>query len=492
VHVFSRYVVPGVLALGFLAMTLWTTRDVYLSKKRVAVIPVHISLATVQSEGTPLFKAAGWVEPRPTPIRVAALASGVVEELLVVQDESVEAGQPIARLVAADAELAVQQAAATLELREAELREAEASLAAAQINLEIPAHLELPLAEAAASLAAIETELTNLPQQLERAKARQRLAKVDREAREKARVALSTVDLAQAHSEYDAALAEVQELTNRLPLLQQQRAALEQRRDAAAKRLNLKTDEKQALATAHARVAAARARVTEAKVAVDKARLRLDRMVIPAPIAGRILQLLTTPGSQLMTGPSQMETRDTNTVVTMYQPDHLQVRVDVRFDDLPRVTIDQPVLIESPALSSPLDGRVLFLTGFANIQKNTLEVKVSLEQPPDVLKPEMLVDVTFLAPPQDTDVAQANDEHRLYLPKSVVRSDPSGPFVWVADLKNGIARQQRIETDGANTSSLLEITSGLNEASRVIVSGVEGLRDGDRITMSKESQNVAD
>ena len=165
-------------------------------------------------------------------------------------------------------------------------------------------------------------------------------------------------------------------------------------------RLQLKTDEKQALAMGQARLAASVARRSEAKTIAQEARLRLERMTIRAPVAGRILQLLTSPGSQLMVGPTQMEQRDANTVVKMYQPQHLQARVDVRFEDLPRVILNQPVLVESPALSNPLEGRVLFLTGFANIQKNTLEVKVSLDDPPAVIKPEMLVDVTFLAPPR--------------------------------------------------------------------------------------------
>ena len=64
------------------------------------VVPVHVARAEVQQAGTPLFKAAGWVEPRPTPILVAALASGVVERLLVVEDQAVETGQPVAELVA--------------------------------------------------------------------------------------------------------------------------------------------------------------------------------------------------------------------------------------------------------------------------------------------------------------------------------------------------------------------------------------------------------
>jgi RND family efflux transporter MFP subunit len=475
--------------LGFSMLAMWTTRELYLPRKAVTFIPVHVSLVEVQTEGMPLFKAAGWVEPRPTPIRVSALASGVVEELLVVQDQEVKAGQPIARLVATDAELALQQAESMLQLRKAEVQEATAALSAATTNLAVPAHLELPVAEAEAALAAIETELTNLPKQLARAQARRTLAEVDLEARRTARVALSMVDLAQAQSEFDSADAEVQELTDRLPALQQQRAALMERRDASAKRLELKTDEQQAKATAQARLEAARARLAAAEVALAEAKLRLERMTITAPVDGRVLQLLSEPGSQVMVGSSQADSRDGNTVVTMYQPDSLQVRVDVRYEDLPRVIFDQPVMIESPALQSALEGKVLFLTGYANIQKNTLEVKVALENPPSVMKPEMLVDVTFLAPPQVNASASPNEEYHLFVPRHAVLHDDDGDYVWVADLARRIARKQPVEVGTRGTSALVEVVRGLNEASRVIISGRETLRDGDRITPHEESES---
>ena len=104
------------IVVGFLTLSLWTTRDAYLPRKSVTVMPVQLRRSAVQTEGTPLFKAAGWVEPRPTPIRVAALASGVVEQLLVVEDQAIDAAEPIARFVSIDAELALQQAEAMLAL----------------------------------------------------------------------------------------------------------------------------------------------------------------------------------------------------------------------------------------------------------------------------------------------------------------------------------------------------------------------------------------
>src|SRR5262245_180420 len=86
-HLLSRYIVPGSLLVGFLALVVWASRDTLLPPQPVWVVPVLATHSTMQNEGTPLFQAAGWIEPRPTPVRVAALAPGVVERLLVVQDQ---------------------------------------------------------------------------------------------------------------------------------------------------------------------------------------------------------------------------------------------------------------------------------------------------------------------------------------------------------------------------------------------------------------------
>src|SRR5262245_57479152 len=82
-HLWSRYVLPGAVLLGFAGVLAWAARDSLLPARPVTVVPVLSTRAEAPQEaGTPLFQAAGWVEPRPTPMFVTALAEGVVEQLL--------------------------------------------------------------------------------------------------------------------------------------------------------------------------------------------------------------------------------------------------------------------------------------------------------------------------------------------------------------------------------------------------------------------------
>jgi RND family efflux transporter MFP subunit len=267
-------------------------------------------------------------------------------------------------------------------------------------------------------------------------------------------------------------------------------AALASHRDALQEQLGLKTDERQLLEEAKAMVDAAAARLKQAEVAVAQTQLQLDRMTVLAPADGRVYRLWSNPGARLVPGMGHDDGHDGSTVVSMYHPEQLQVRVDVRFDDLPQVRPGQPVIIESPAVAEPLEGEVLFLSSLADIQKNTLEVKVSIALPPDVFKPEMLVDVTFLAPQQPDAGRASRERERVFVPKQLVRQGENGAFVWVADRTAGVARRTPITTGRRGTSELIEVTDGLNVSSRVIVWPREGLRDGQRIRATEEDRSI--
>src|SRR5690606_2242960 len=98
----TRYVLPIGILVSFASLFAWATRDTFLPATSVTLTPVVVSRSEIKQEGTPLFQAAGWIEPRPTPVIASSLAPGVIEELLVVEGQHVEKGEPVARLIATD------------------------------------------------------------------------------------------------------------------------------------------------------------------------------------------------------------------------------------------------------------------------------------------------------------------------------------------------------------------------------------------------------
>ena len=490
-HLMTRYVLPLILVVGFLSLVAWASRDFVFPPKPVTVMPVITTSSEVQQEGTPLFKAAGWIEPRPTPVRVAALAPGVVEELLVVEDQVLKKGDPVAEMVKDDARLAHDRALADLKLRYAELDESKSQLKAAMTRFEQPVHLSAGVKEAEASLAKIETEIKNLPFELQRANADLEALQKDYDGKVSSKGVVAGVTIDIAKSKLDSAKAMAQELHNRDASLKKEQDALASRRDALKIQLRLLADETKAKEGASAQVKAAEARVEQAQVVVAQAKLQLDRMTITSPIDGRIFRLFAHPGARIGSGMTQMAGHDGSTVVTMYRPEMLQVRVDVRFEDIPKVGLNQPVEIDNPALPASLMGSVLFISSEADIQKNTLQVKVAIPNPPSVFKPEMLVDVTFLAPKHLNRSEEPSKELKLYVPQQLVQSDESGSFVWVADQSDGLARKTSVQTGNTGNSALVEITSGLTMTSRIIVNGTDGLYDGQRIIISGEDASLS-
>ena len=487
---FTRYVIPGGILLGFAGLFGWAAKDSFLPAQAVTVTPVIVTKADVQQEGTPLFQAAGWIEPSPTPVAVTALASGVVEALFVVEGQIVKRDEPIAKLNDLDAKLSLQQAQAQLRLSSADVQNAEANVIAARTALESPNELKAALADAQSMLAETNLTLGNLPFMIEAAKNRRQLAAENFDRKQRAGDAIAGRMLREAKSELAAAESALAELESRGPTLQLQATALENKRAALSNQLELLTEPKRAVAAADAALAAAIARRDQAQLSVDAAQLNLDRMTIRAPIDGRVLTLDARPGTRLA-GMDPISQQSSSVVISMYDPKSLQIRVDVRLEDVPQVKIGQPVAIETAALSTPLTGDVSWVTTRADIQKNTLQVKVAINDPPQVITPEMLGQVTFLAPPQPKAVADSESEPlRMLVPRALLIGMEGGSSLWVVDAEQGVARQQTVEVGRAGTDQLVEITQGIDPTAKLIVGGRESLTNGSRVRITGEDQSI--
>ncbi len=485
-NLFVRYVVPATLLIGVAALLGWSLRDRLLPTTSVTVVPVIATRAVSQAADTPLFQAAGWVEPRPTPITVSALTEGVVARMTVIEGQSLTAGEPVAYLIDQDAKLAIRQADADLALRQAQLDAAEATSAAAQKLLHDPLGRLAELADAEAQLSKVETDLARLPAQIDAGKSRKALAEQEVETKTAAKDAVPAITVQRAQNDLKVAVAQLDEFSRQTEALKREQTALIKRRDVLQRQLELKVDEQRAATEALASVAGAKAQVAQAEAALDIAKLRLERAVIRAPVDGKILALTSRPGAKLM-GLTPAGMADASTVVTMYDPESLQVRADVRLEDVPQVIVGQTVQIETPAVKEPIAGKVITATSIADIQKNTLQIKVAIDKPPSVIKPDMLVQVTFLAPaetakPRGEGVAAL----RIAAPSSLIEGTGDGASVWVADLANGIARQQKVKLGRPISRELVEVLSGLSIGDRLIVNGRETLQEGERIRIVRE------
>ncbi|TWU34153.1 multidrug efflux system subunit MdtA [Novipirellula aureliae] len=483
---FSRYMLPLCIFLGFVALLGAAAGRQLLPSTRVTVVPVMVKRAELQPTGTTLFQAPGWIEPRPTAISVAALAPGVIEELSVVEGQQVEKGEAIARLISIDAEMDVERARNTLAIRDAEVNRARAELDAAKIRVENPVHLHVQLADAQSALAKTQTELAKLPFLVAAAEANAEYAHDSMEGKRLARGAISGRVIARSESEHATADAELHELRSRRPNLQREVDALTDKVNAVRQQLKLLVEETRQFEAAKAELQSAEGMREEAKLRLRQAELVLQRNVVRAPISGRVLRRIASPGTRVM-GLDPTAGQSSSTVIEMYDPNRLQVRADVRLEDVPMVMRGQTVEIETASTPGVIQGRVLRMTSTANIQKNTLEVKVELIDPPENVRPEMLVTASFLAPIIGESGGESTATERKFIPDQLVQTGESGTFVWIVD-ENNAAQRRTVDVGSRSDGGLVEIISGLNLTDKLVVAGVEQLKQGSLVVVTGDDQ----
>lgn len=468
---------PIVLLLGFAGVLLSTLTDFTRTAASVTLTrPIALDAdAAGAARDTVLFQAAGWAEPDPYPVWVTPLAPGVIEALLVQPSDRVAAGDVIARLVARDAELALDRAQAEVQQAEAEHALARAELDAARAAFDAALELteNLAVAEADAAGRAAEREHR-------RAAVSKGVAQIAIAEQELALQQFLVTNHADGPRAIELAQARLAEARADLDILQADAALADADADQAAARRermrgerDLRIAEHLRIASATALVAAAEARRATALARREEAALALSRMTITAPCAGVVLAVLAAPGSPV--GP----TGDTMPpICSLYDPGRLRVRVDVPQEQVGLAGVGLLASITSQSRREPpYRGEVTRVVQQADVNKVTLQIHVRVLDPDAALRPEMLCTVTVLGRAEPTpgdDGATATQAVRI--PARLIDGDQ----VWVVDGVSGRATRRSIEVAARDGDTAI-VRQGLNVSDKLIDEGRAALREGARI-----------
>ncbi len=144
-------------------------------------------------------------------------------------------------------------------------------------------------------------------------------------------------------------------------------------------------------------VASAEAHLQQLEGARATAQVWLEWTVIKSPIDGVVLEKLANPG-ELVSPQSFGGTRGPSTaLVSLGDPNDLQVEIDVNESDLTKVSMDQRCHVSPEAYPDKIYGGVVVeIAPEANRQKGTLQIKVQIEKPDHFLTPELSAKVEFL------------------------------------------------------------------------------------------------
>lgn len=478
----TRVALPvGAVAL-FAAVLLYAARDALAPKLPVRVVPVVVKASA--AGGSVVGQAAGWVEPDPYPVHVQALTDGVVAEVHVLEGQVVEKDQVVARLVPDDARIALARAEAASASARADVAIETARLEGARTEWENPVERRRAVAVAEAGLAAARAEVAAATREAEAEAARSAEAQ-ERLRRAESDLANGTLperEVAQVrHAAASMAASAMGSVAKREAAEANLRTASAEL-TAAQEGLRLRIEEKRALSEAEASLAKARADADAAEADRAEAALRVARLEVRSPAAGVVMERLVEPGFFLpvgdVGGPARMH------VVSLYDPAKLQVRADVPLAHAAGVGVGQKARIVVEVLPDrAFDGEVTRVVHTADIQKNTLQVKVAIRDPAPELKPEMLARVQFLA----REGGAAREAQRVFAPERLLaKSHHTEATAWVVG--DGRTAERRSVTLGTSVlDGWIEVVSGLRPGDELIDADAATLREGQRLEVLGES-----
>jgi HlyD family secretion protein len=438
-HLFGERLLP---ASRVVVETVVATRSDRGEGER-AVLPSGID----PYEGAVRFQASGWLESDPFPHRVTALVSGVIETVHVLEGESVAAGRPIVSLIRDDAALERDRAKGMLAASRA------ATAAAGS--------------EHALSLARVESMTSRIRVAEAR---REELADLAARARELGSEVVSSQDIRQAELRL-----KTQEAT--VAALAAERSVDEQETRRLADQWDLR-----------------RAEEAAAEAILARAELALRRTVVTAPVDGVVQRLLATPGQKKML---PGDDPDSATVALLFDPARLQARIDVPLAEASGLFPGQAVLVETEYFPGRvLRGEVTRIVGEADLQRNTLQAKVRVLQPPPGWRPDILCRAKFLEtrvggePPAGAGADSSPGQGEggglaLFVPgRALFAVEGREASCWAIDASGRRLELRRLELGNERREDYRAVRSGLRPGDRVVLDPAPELEEGQRVRSS--------
>ena len=472
-----RVFLPALILLLTGGLLAYAARDALWPLKPVRVVRVVAKEGGRQAHliaetATVSVQAPGWIEPDPYPVYITALTNGVIEKVLVLEGESVEAEQVVAEMIDDDARLAVAGAEADLARRMAALR-------AAQTHWENPVALERAFAVNRAWLTEAKAERSRLDAAIDQEMAKLSELKVAHDRLRKLLPnAAAELEVEQAQYRLEAQRALVVATQKQRPVIDAKVTRYAAEVQAAEADLRLRVSLRRAIDEAQGAVSKAHASLAEA-------RLRQARMKIVSPVDGIVMERLVVPGSKVML---DMDRTHSAHVLHVYDPNQLQVRVDVPLADVAKVAVSQRAIVVVDVLpDEQFAGEVTRLGHQADISKNTVEVKVRIEHPSRLLKPDMLARVKFLGShPSEQASPGELSSMVVYAPKRAVQGEGREPYVWLVMSGESRLRRQSVRLGPERSDGWVQISDGLQPGDVLVVEPTGDLQEGERVSVVDE------
>lgn len=210
---------------------------------------------------------------------------------------------------------------------------------------------------------------------------------------------------------------------------------------------------------------------------VDSARLQLTYARITAPISGRLGLRQVDPGNIVRAG-------DASGIVVIAQLAPVAVLFTVPQDNLPalmkRVQEEERLLVEAwdrEQKNLLARGRLLAVDNLVDVATGTVKLKASFRNEESELFPNQFVNVRLRLDTLDD---------QTIIPQGAVQRGGRGLFVYV--VKEDMTVTARPVTLGPADGPRVAVLKGIEPGERVVVDGIDRLREGARVILSKRPE----
>jgi len=135
------------------------------------------------------------------------------------------------------------------------------------------------------------------------------------------------------------------------------------------------------------------------------------------------------------------------------------------------------------SIGKTYDGNIRQVGNFVNPDNRTFDVKVSIPNPDNAIKPNLIATVM---------VNDYSTDNAIVIPENVIQQNAMGNSItYIFDEQadgTAVAKQVQIE-EGYSDDQRVEIISGLEAGDQLIIEGVRSLRDGQPIELKDKSSN---
>ena len=223
-------------------------------------------------------------------------------------------------------------------------------------------------------------------------------------------------------------------------------------------------------------VAQDKAAIAADQAQVKTAQINLNYTRIVSPITGRAGLRLVDPGNYLQ--PS-----DSAGIVVITQIDPISVVFSTPEDNLPRIAARLKsgaklavTVFDRANVNKIATGTLTTYDSQIDVTTGTIKMRATFDNPDGVLFPQQFVNVRLLV---DT------MKNVVLAPNAAIQVGPSGDFVYaLAD--DSIVSKRDVVT-GQSDESHTTITKGLAAGDRVVIDGVDRLRDGAKVRLADEA-----